>query len=57
MLEKQERVAVLGHAAKGNVPLRRVLDDIYERLDAAEADKAEPAEPAKPRRRTRKKAE
>jgi len=57
MIEKSARATALAHAAKGNSSLRRVLDDMYERIDAAEAAAAKPAEPAKTSRRSRKKAE
>ena len=55
MLDKSARASALAHAAKGNSSLRRVLDDMYERIDAAEA-KAAQKPPAKTRR-SRKKAE
>ena len=58
MIEKSARATALAHAAKGNSSLRRVLDDMYERIDAAEeAAAAKPAEPAKRSSRSRKKAE
>lgn len=56
MLDKSERAAALAHAAKHNPSLRRVLEDMYARLDAAEAAAAKPAAPAKPSGRSQKKS-
>lgn len=50
MLPLRDRATAIAAAAQKNPILHRILEDIYERLDAAAEQSAPAPEPAKPAR-------